>query len=197
MLGSLFFIDNNYEKASKNYYQAIQKFNKLNISTPSNIKLSFAKSLIEMKDKKSLKKSLLILEELIPIKYNSIYFWKLIGKTADKLGDIPVSMVAIAEEKILKKQYKKAKMAKFLIKNEFNSFLILWIAVVIESVSYLKSKNEKSSLRFSAMIIAATGLKENFLALFCANFPSKPRETSTVRRVRKAISFMEIEKLDL
>ena len=110
MLGSLFFINNNYEKASKNYYQAIQKFNKLNISTPSNIKLSLAKSLIEMKDKNSLKKSLLILEELIPIKNNSIYFWRLIGKTADKLGDKPASMVAIAEEKILKKQYKKAKL---------------------------------------------------------------------------------------
>ena len=110
MLGSLFFIDNNYEKASKNYYQAIQKFNKLNISTPPNIKLSLAKSLIEMKDKYSLKKSLLILEELIPIKYNSIYFWRLIGKAADKLGDRPASMVAVAEEKILKKQYKKAKL---------------------------------------------------------------------------------------
>ena len=57
MFGSLFFIDNNYEKASTNYYKAIQKFNKLNISTPSNIKLSLAKSLIEMKDKNSLKKS--------------------------------------------------------------------------------------------------------------------------------------------
>ena len=110
MLGSLFFIDNNYKKASKNYYEAIEKFNKLKISTPSNIKLSLAKSLIEINDEKSLKKSLLILEELIPIKYNSIYFWKLIGKTADKLGDRPASMVAIAEEKILKKQYNKAKL---------------------------------------------------------------------------------------
>ena len=52
----------------------------------------------------------MILEELIPIKYNSIYFWKLIGTTANKLGDQPVSMVAIAEEKILKKQYDKAKL---------------------------------------------------------------------------------------
>ena len=110
MLGSLFFIDNNYEKASKNYYEAIEKFNKLKISTPSNIKLSLAKSLVEINDEKSLKKSLLILEELIPTKYNSIYFWKLIGKTADKLGNRPASMVAIAEEKILKKQYNKAKL---------------------------------------------------------------------------------------
>ena len=53
---------------------------------------------------------MLILEELIPIKYNSIYFWRLIGKAADKLGDKPASMVAVAEEKILKKQYKKAKL---------------------------------------------------------------------------------------
>ena len=85
----MFFIDNNYEKASKYYYQAIQKFNKLNISTPSNIKLSLAKSLIEINDKRSLKKSLLILEELIPMKYNSIYFWRLIGMNAEKLGDKP------------------------------------------------------------------------------------------------------------
>ena len=43
------------------------------------------------------------------MKYNSIYFWKLIGITANKLGNKSASMVAIAEEKILKKQYDKAK----------------------------------------------------------------------------------------
>ena len=35
---------------------------------------------------------------------------KLIGMNADKLGDKPASMLAIAEEKILKKQYDKAKI---------------------------------------------------------------------------------------
>ena len=44
------------------------------------------------------------------MKYNSIYFWKLIGMNAKKLGDKPASLVAIAEEKILKKQYDKAKI---------------------------------------------------------------------------------------
>ena len=44
------------------------------------------------------------------MKYDSIYFWKLIGVTSNKLGYKPASMVAIAEEKILKKQYKKAKL---------------------------------------------------------------------------------------
>ena len=43
------------------------------------------------------------------MKYNSIYFWKLIGITANKLGNKSASMVAIAEEKILKKQNDKAK----------------------------------------------------------------------------------------
>ena len=109
MIGSLFFIEGNYKKASINYSQAIEKFNKLNISSPPNIKLSLAKSLIEINKEKSLKKSLLILEELIPIKYNSIYLWKLIGITANKLGNKSASMVAIAEEKIIKKQYDKAK----------------------------------------------------------------------------------------
>ena len=47
------------------------------------------------------------------MKYNSIYFWKLIGITANKLGYKPESMVAIAEEKILKRQYKKAKHFAF------------------------------------------------------------------------------------
>ena len=110
MIGSLFFIEGNYNKASTNYSQAIDKFNELKISPPLNIKLSLAKSLIEINDKKSLKKSLLILEELIPIKQNSIYFWKLIGMNADKLGNKPASMLAIAEEKILKRQYDKAKL---------------------------------------------------------------------------------------
>ena len=109
MIGSLFFIQGNYKKASLHYSQAIEKFNILKISPPLSIKLSLAKSLIEINDKKSLKKSLLILEELIPMKYNSIYFWKLIGITANKLGNKSASMVAIAEEKILKKQYDKAK----------------------------------------------------------------------------------------
>ena len=68
------------------------------------------KSYFFPEDKTSLKKSLLILEELIPMKYDSIYFWKLIGVTSNKLGYKPASMVAIAEEKILKKQYKKAKL---------------------------------------------------------------------------------------
>ena len=85
-------------------------FNKHKIIPPTNIKLSLAKSLMEIKEEKSLKKSLLILEELIPIEYNSIYFWKLIGTTANKLGYKSASMVAIAEEKILKKQYDKAKL---------------------------------------------------------------------------------------
>ena len=110
MIGSLYFIEGNFKKASKNYIRALEKFDKINILPPNNIKLSLAKSLIELKDNKSLKKALLILEELIPRKYNSIYFWKLIGTTANKLGDKPASMVAIAEEKILKKQYKKAKL---------------------------------------------------------------------------------------
>ena len=70
--------------------------------------LSFIVSKIN--DKNSLKKSLLILEELIPMKYNSIYFWKLIGMNTEKLGDNAASLVAIAEEKILKKQYDKAKI---------------------------------------------------------------------------------------
>ena len=109
MIGSLFFIDGNYKKSSTNYSQAIDKFNKINISTPINIKLSLAKSLMEINDEKSLKKSLLILEELIPIKYNSIYLWKLIGITANKLGNKSASMVALAEEKILRKQKDKAK----------------------------------------------------------------------------------------
>ena len=110
MIGSLFFIQGNYKKASLHYSHAIDKFNKLKISPPLNIKLSLAKSLIEINDKKSLKKSLLILEELIPMKYNSIYFWRLIGMNNEKLGDKPASLVAIAEEKILKKQYNKAKI---------------------------------------------------------------------------------------
>ncbi len=109
MIGSLLFIRGNYKKASLHYSQAIDKFNKLKISPPLNIKLSLAKSLTEINDEKSLKKSLLILEELIPMKYNSIYFWKLIGITANKLGNKSASMVAIAEEKILKKQNDKAK----------------------------------------------------------------------------------------
>ena len=110
MIGSLYFINSDFEKASIHYNQALEKFDKLNILSPPNIKLSLAKSLMEIEDKTSLKKSLLILEELIPMKYDSIYFWKLIGITANKLGDKPASMVAIAEEKILKKQYKKAKL---------------------------------------------------------------------------------------
>ena len=109
MIGSLFFIEGNYKNASKNYIQTLKKFNKLNISPPPDIKLSLAKSLMEIKDEESLKKSLSIFEELIPIKYNSVYFWKLIGSTASKLGDKSASMVAIAEEKVLKKQYDKAK----------------------------------------------------------------------------------------
>ena len=100
MIGSLFFLEGDYKQASTNYLLALEKFNKLNILPPTNIKLSLAKSLIEINDSKSLKKSLLILEELIPIKYNSIYLWKLIGVTANKLGDKPVSMIAKAEEKI-------------------------------------------------------------------------------------------------
>ena len=110
MIGSLYFIKGNFKKASLNYNRALEKFDKLKILSPANIKLSLAKSLIEIKDKKSLEKSLLILEELIPIKYNSIYLWKLIGTTASKLGYKSISLVAIAEEKILKKQYKKAKI---------------------------------------------------------------------------------------
>ena len=110
MIGNLLFIRGNYKKASSHYSQAIDKFNKLKISPPVNVKLSLAKSLIEINDEKSLKKSLLILEELIPMKYNSIYFWKLIGITANKLGNKSASMVAVAEEKILKKQYDKAKI---------------------------------------------------------------------------------------
>ena len=110
MIGSLFFIKGNFKKASTNYFQAIEKFNNLNIIPPPNIKLSLAKSLMESKEEKSLKKSLLILEELIPIKNNSIYLWKLIGAIANRLGDKPTSMVALAEEKIIKKQYDKAKL---------------------------------------------------------------------------------------
>ncbi len=109
MIGNLYFIKGQFETATIEYHQALEKFNQLNISPPENIKLSLAKSLIEIKSESSLKKSLLILEELIPIKSKSIRFWKLIGINASKLGDKSVVMVAIAEEKLLKKQYNKAK----------------------------------------------------------------------------------------
>ena len=109
MIGNLYFIKGQFETAIIEYHQALEKFNQLNISPPENIKLSLAKSLIEIKSESSLKKSLLILEELIPIKSKSIRFWKLIGINASKLGDKSVVMVAIAEEKLLKKQYNKAK----------------------------------------------------------------------------------------
>ncbi len=110
MIGNLFFIDGNFKKASMHYYETLEKFYKLNILPPTNIKLSLAKSLIKLNNEDSLKKSLTILEELIPIKNNSIHFWKLIGTTANTLGDKSAGMVAIAEEKLLKKQYDKAKL---------------------------------------------------------------------------------------
>ena len=49
------------------------------------------------------------MEQLIPIKNKSIRLWRLIGVTSHKLKMKSISMVAQAEEKILKKQYKKAK----------------------------------------------------------------------------------------
>ncbi len=109
MLGNLYFIIGNFKKAAINYNLSLKKFDKLNISPPEDIKLSFAKSLMEIKSKKSLIKSLKILEQLIPIKSNSLYFWKLIGTATSKLGYKSASMVAIAEEKLLKKKYDKAK----------------------------------------------------------------------------------------
>ena len=45
MIGSLYFIKGNFKKASTNYNQALEKFDKLNILSPPNIKLSLAKSL--------------------------------------------------------------------------------------------------------------------------------------------------------
>ena len=53
MIGSLLFIQGNFKKASSHYSQAIDKFNKLKISPPLNIKLSLAKSLIEINDKEA------------------------------------------------------------------------------------------------------------------------------------------------
>ena len=109
MLGSLNFLNGNYIEAVKNFTESLKKNDELKIVPSPILKFSIANALIKIDNKDSLRKALTILEQLIPIKNKSIRLWRLIGVTSHKLKMKSISMVAQAEEKILKKQYKKAK----------------------------------------------------------------------------------------
>ncbi len=110
MLGNLYFLSGHYKKAINHYEVSINKFNMHNIPPPSIIKMSLAHTLSKLDNVSSLEKAISILEELIPSKSKSLILWRLVGTISNKLNMKSESLVALAEEKMLKKNYKKAKL---------------------------------------------------------------------------------------
>ena len=121
--GDMYFEIDKIDQAISHYKNSIDLTIKNKIQNNSLIKLSLAKALIKRNDKNSLKKGFNILEEIIPHEGSSTLLWRLIAECSGKLGEKSTAYVALAEEQLIKNNFKKAKQfAKLGLKDKNLNF---------------------------------------------------------------------------
>lgn len=109
MSGNINFYNNSNKKAVIDLKKSLEIFNDHNVKPPTLIKLSLAHAYIKLNTPKTSRYALNLLEEIMPLEYNSRKLWRLIGLSATKLKIKSISLLAQAEEELLKKRIKKAK----------------------------------------------------------------------------------------
>ncbi len=107
--GDIKFNKGDFNSAIKEYEKAIHSFKEVFSPSTDLIKFSLIKAYLQSNNKKELKKSIMVLEEILYNNPNWSYLWRLLAKSSGKLNKKGVSYIALAEEALIKKNFIKAK----------------------------------------------------------------------------------------
>lgn len=120
MSGNINFYNNKKKNAVDDFKKSIKIFEQLEISIPTLVKFSLAHAYIKLNTKEALQNALKILEEIMPFEHKTRKLWRLIGIASTRLNIKSISLIAQAEEEVLKKRLKKAKYFANLALKEDN-----------------------------------------------------------------------------
>ena len=109
LAGDIFFNKGDFDLSIENYKKALKILKNNYDLSNTLIKLSLAKSLLKKNDIVNIKEAISLLEDLILIESNWSNLWRLIAQGYGKIGKIGVTYIALAEESIIKRDFKKAK----------------------------------------------------------------------------------------
>ena len=109
LAGDIYFNKGDLNKAIENYKNAIIVLQEDKAASDTLIKFSLAKSFLQTNELKSIKKAINLLEDLILLEPKWSYLWRLIAQGSGKINKKGVTYIALAEEAMIKKNFKKAK----------------------------------------------------------------------------------------
>ena len=107
--GDIFFKKGAFDKAIEEYKKAIKSFQEIFNPSTDLIKFSLVKTYLQSNKKTDLKKSIIILEELLLNNPNWSYLWRLLAKSSGRLNNKGIAYIALAEEALIKKNFIMAK----------------------------------------------------------------------------------------
>ena len=120
MSGNINLYNNKRKNAVDDFKKSIKIFEKLEINVPTLVKFSLANAYIKLNTNEALQNALKILEEIMPLEHKTRKLWRLIGIASTRLEIKSISLVAQAEEEVLKKRLKRAKYFANLALKEDN-----------------------------------------------------------------------------
>jgi len=109
LAGDIYFNKGDLNKAIKNYEDAIKFLKEDKLASNTLIQFSLARSFLQTKELNNIKKAIYLLEELILLESNWSYLWRLIAQGSGMINQKGVSYIALAEEAMIKNNFKKAK----------------------------------------------------------------------------------------
>ena len=107
--GDIYFKKGEFTNAKIEYEKTIKSLQEVFSPSTDLIKFSLVKTYLQTNKITDLKKSVIILEELLLNNPNWSYLWRLLAKSSGKLDNKGVSYIALAEEALIKKNFIKAK----------------------------------------------------------------------------------------
>ena len=107
--GDIYFKKGEFNIAVNEYEKAIKSLKEAFNPSTDLIKFSLIKTYLQNNNKADLKKSIIILEELLLNNPNWSYLWRLLSKASGRLNKKGVAYIALAEEALIKKNFIKAK----------------------------------------------------------------------------------------
>ena len=107
--GDFHFKKGEFSNAKIEYEKTIKALQEVFTPSIDLIKFSLVKTYLQTNNKTDLKKSIIVLEELLSNNPKWSYLWRLLAKSSGKLGNKGISYIALAEESLIKKNFIKAK----------------------------------------------------------------------------------------
>ena len=141
--GDIYFKKGEFDKAKSEYEKTIKTLKEVFSPSTDLIKFSLVKTYLQTKKITDLKKSVIILEELLLNNPNWSYLWRLLAKSSGKLDMKGVSFIALAEEALIKKNFIKAKKYVDLANRQVSlpSIYKLRGDDILARIRVIKSKN--------------------------------------------------------